>query len=196
LKSRNSIEEIIAEERDIGYLDPGIEDVLRRLNSLKGVSTTSSCIGRVAIVEGPIHWGRGEDTRIVFKTHGRVRPEDILRVVGRGFESLWLRANGPILHLRVSSLDCAAHILAMARPHGFKHSGVISLSREGPVVELMSAAQMSTPLVLAGRPVVRLDSAGLERLAGAANMVVEEGRRGLEELVSTLTASPGPCSEP
>jgi len=194
LKSRNGIEKVIGEERDIGYLDPGIEDILRGLNSLKGVSTTSSCIGRVAIVEGPIHWGRGEDTRIVFKTHGRVRPEDILGVVGRGFDSLWLRASGPILHLRVSSLDCAAHILALARPHGFKHSGVISLSREGPVVELMSAAQLSAPLIADGRLLVRIDPVSLERLAETANMVVEEGRRGLRGLVSALTASPGPCS--
>jgi len=195
LRSKN-IEDVIAEERDIGYLDPGIEEFLARLNSLPGIATTSSCIGRVSIVEGHIHWGRGEDTRIVYKTHGRVRPEVILTVLGRGYSSLWLRANGPILHLRVSSLDCAAHILSLARPHGFKHSGVISLSHEGPVVELMSAAQMSTPLVLGGRPLVRLDQASLARLTDAANMVVEEGRRGLEGLVSALIASPGPCSKP
>jgi len=194
-RSKSSIDDVIIEERDVGYLDPGIEAVLRTLNSLEGVSTTSSCIGRVALVEGKYYWGRDEDSRIIYKTHGRITGSKILEVLSRGFSDVWLRASGPILHLRVSSIDCALHILGAARPYGFKHSGIIAVG-EDVVVELMSAAQMSMPLRVEGRTVVRTDPGSLEALAGLANSVVEEGRSRLYRLASALSSSPGPCSQP
>lgn len=181
-------------ERDIGYLDVGIAPILESLNSLKGVATTSSCIGRVALVEGPFHWGRDEDSRIAYKTHSRITPEAILRVMSRGFTDLWLKATGPILHARTSSLDCALHLLGKARESGFKHSGVISHGGPGgSVVEIMSASQLSAPLIVGGVVVVRMGRDYLEALAGRANATVEEGRRRLRLLVDSLLTDPGPC---
>ncbi len=188
------IDKVIVEERDVGYLDPGIAGVLEALNSLGGVETTSSCIGRVTIVEGRHHWGRDPGSRIVFKTHGRITASDILRVIGRGYRDLWLRATGPILHLATPSPECASHIMMVARGYGFKHSGVISMKPGRLVVELLSAAQLAAPLVTAGTPVVALSHESLAALAEAANETVAWGRRGLEGLASALTSSPGPCA--
>ncbi len=189
------IKRMLVEERDYGYLDHGIGEVLETLNSIGGIRTTSSCLGRVTIVEGPVHWGREEDSRIVYKTHGEITVGDILRVLSRGFADLWLKATGPILHLRTPSSECASHILRIARPHGFKHSGIIAMTGDY-VVELLSAAQLAAPLARSGRILVRLDTRSLEALVDAANQTVREGRKGLWGLVRDLSSSPGPCSNP
>ena len=181
-------------ERDVGYLDVGIGPILETLNSVKNIATTSSCLGRIAIVEGIVHWGRDEDSRIAYKTHGKITPEAILRVLSRGFSNLWLKATGPILHARTNSLECALHMLSKARENGFKHSGIISHGTpSGTVVELMSASQLSTPLVVNGVVVIRMGREYLEALANKANSTVEEGRRRLKSFVDSLLADPGPC---
>lgn len=188
------LRDILIEERDIGYLDPGIEDVLDRLNSLRGVATLSTCIGRVSIVEAEKPWERGEEaSRVVYKTHGAVGEEDIERILSLGLCNLWLKASGPIMHLRVASLECALHILGYARRSGFKHSGIISVGGErGVVIELMSATQVTMPLRIACKDLVYPGRTGI--VAEIANNTVEEGRRRLSELVSLLASDPGPCS--
>ena len=193
-KVREEALNAIIRERDIGYLDPGIADILNALNSLRKLATTSSCIGRIAFVEGKVHWGRDGDSRIVYKTHGRIAPEDIIRVLSRGHRDLWLKATGPIMHVRISDFECALHLLEKAREHGFKHSGIISYGNPGGiVVELMSANQMSAPLAINGIILVKLGGRQLNVLADKANRTVEEGRRKLRLLVENLLKEPSVC---
>lgn len=134
----------LREERLIGYLDPGAERYLELLNRPHLVVTTSSCIGRVTVIEGEWHWLR-EDARIVFKTHEPVSAGELERVARRFEGRLWAKLTGPILHLRTPSLRSAAKLLSHARSSGFKHSGIISLSSRGHTVELMSAVQLAPP---------------------------------------------------
>ncbi len=191
--SKRKASKAIVEERDVGYLDPGIASILERLNSLPGLATTSSCIGRVALVEGRVHWGRDEDSRILYKTHGEVTVEEIVRVLSRGTPDVWLKATGPIMHVRARSLGCALHLLSLARESGFKHSGIIAHSSEGgSVVELLSAAQMAVPLVVGGSPVFS-STRQLALIAEKANMTVREGRARLARLVDQIAGSPGSC---
>ncbi len=193
-KVKEEARDIVVKERDIGYLDPGIEEIINILNGIPGIATTSSCIGRVTIIEGVVHWGRDGDSRILYKTHGLLKPVDIEKILSRGFRNAWLKATGPILHVRTKTLECALHLLSKARETGFKHSGIISYSQEGgAVVELLSASQMAAPIVINGVSIVKTGS-HLELLAGKANSVVEEGRSRLYSLVSELMRNPGPCA--
>ncbi|MCS7107140.1 MAG: hypothetical protein NZ902_03440 [Acidilobaceae archaeon] len=172
----------LREERLIGYLDPGAERYLELLNSPRLVVTTSSCIGRITVVEGEWHWLR-EGARIVFKTHDPVSPEELERVARRFRGRLWVKLTGPIFHLRTPSLRCASKLLSHARSSGFKHSGVISLSPRGHTVELMSGVQLALPLL----------DRELGELAGILNGALEEGRRRLDELASRISRDPGAC---
>ena len=191
--SKRKAAQAIVEERDVGYLDPGIASILEKLNSLPGLATTSSCIGRVALVEGTVHWGRDEDSRILYKTHGEITVEEIMRVVSRGTPDVWLKATGPIMHVRARSLDCAIHLLSLARESGFKHSGIIAHSRGGgSVIELLSAAQMAVPLVVGGSPIFS-STRQLALIVEKANMIVREGRVRLAKLVDQIAESPGSC---
>ncbi len=185
--STSSIEAILVEERLIGYLDPGAEEVLLKLNKPAKLETTSSCMGRVSIVEGEWHWMRDE-ARIVYKTHDTLTLDEVERVLSRPFTDLWLKASGPIIHLKSSSIECAHSLIQLARIHGFKHSGIISAQRGGhAVVELMSSLEMSLPLRVRNRDIIREES--LVEVVGLANRIVNLGRRrlySLAEVVSSL----------
>lgn len=180
--------EAILEDAIIGYLDPGSLGLLEMLNRPARVATLSSCIGRITLVAGRRPWSRRE-AYIAFKTHDRITVDDIVRVAGRGFRNLWLKATGPILHVKTDSMECAMHMLSQARPYGFKHSGIISVSHEGVVVEFMSAVDVTMPLVIDGSPV----ATGLEKLVDEVNDAVHGARQLLHEFARQLSSHPGPC---
>lgn len=173
---------VLFEERLIGYLDPGAEDYLLPINE-SGLRTTSSCTGRIAVVEGKWHWLR-DGARIVYKSHREVEPAVIASLVVRPFDNLWFKVTGPILHVRLPGLDCVHPVLEASRAAGFKHSGVISVKDE-VVVELMSAIQISAPLKIDGKIVV--DPRSLRELIAEANEALRSGWARLERLSQLLS---------
>ena len=187
----------ILEERDIGYLDPGIEPILERINSVPGLATTSTCMGRVTIVEGEWPWLRGEEgARIVYKTHGKLTLERLMSALSAHYCNLWLRVSPPLLHVRASTEECALHLLDLARRTGHKHSGIISLAGgAGIVVEIMSGAQFTVPLTARCARTLSISVESLERLVSLVNDTIEENRRRLSALAELLSENPGPCDE-
>lgn len=184
-RSQNGFEQLdwMLEERMLGYLDPGIEKLLGYINSFKAIETTSSCVGRISIVESRFPWERREDSRIVFKKHSEVTPEEIAQVMARFNTTLWLKVTGPILHLRVYKPECASEVLRTARISGFKHSGAISMG-DSVIVEIHSPTQMIAPLRINSLIVVRGDA--LRSVAGMANDILKEGKNRLDRLMHNM----------
>ena len=187
------LDSVVLEERLVGYLDPGGEEALRVLNSVRGIWTTSSCLGRITIIEGEWPWERREETRIVYKSHLPIDPAAVALAASRPFENLWLKVTGPILHFRAQSQRCAEALLRLARESGFKHSGIITLAgREGCcVVEVIAPTEVSVPLKLEGR--LLLVGGQLEVVVGRVNRALEEGRRRLSRLLSLFPSLTRHC---
>lgn len=188
---KSTVWSMLEEDMTIGYLDPGISRLLEALNRIPLIATTSSCIGRITVIAGPKPWSR-EEALIAYKTHTRPPRGRLAKVLARPFRDLWIKATGPILHVRTPSLDCAGHMLEAFRPHGFKHSGVISLDpRRGYTVEVMSGVDITAPIRLSSRDI--LGPGELEDLADTLYSYIEEARRGFRAAVEELEANPGPC---
>ena len=192
LKFKRALLERVWEDRLIGYLDPGAERFLEALNKPKLLVTTSSCTGRITVVEGLWHWER-EEARVLYKTHDPIDVETLWKHATRPFAAnVWLKVTGPIIHFRTPSLRCASKLLQHARSSGFKHSGLISIDPvEGHTVEVMSGVQLMIPLRRDG--VTIIDRSSLEKLAAMANEALLEGRRRLETLSAKLSLDPGGC---
>ncbi len=180
--AKPDIERMLFEERVIGYLDPGAEAFLRSLNARGNLWTTSSCIGRIAVVEGRFHWERG-GSRIVYKTHDPLSLEELLRVLARPFPDLWLKASGPIIHFQTPRLECALSLLETARNTGFKHSGIIS-GGQVYTIEVAAPTRIDAPLRVGRRDLYTID--GLAVLVEKANEALLEGRRRLERLARSV----------
>lgn len=179
------------EERMVAYLDPGAEALLRMLNAPSRLSTTSSCLGRIALIEGEWPWERRRETRIVYKTHYYVTPQRLAMEMAKSFENLWLKVTGPIIHFEVLGFACAELLLETARQEGFKHSGIISIddAEERLIVEVTAPTQFSTPLRLGG--VQMVSGPQLVVLARKANRALAEGRKRLARLAIRIPGLAG-----
>jgi len=186
LRLGRGVEEVLLEERMVAYLDPGAEWVLRALNEPPGLATTSSCMGRITLIEGEWPWERRSTTRVVFKTHTWLSLERLLLEISKPYENLWLKVTGPIAHIRASTPECGEWLLSRAREEGFKHSGAITLEARGGccVIEVAAPTGFSCPLRLGWLNLYGINQ--LRVIVRRANRALALGRRRLARLASRV----------
>ncbi len=173
---------------EIGYVD---RDIVRFIMDIfekcRNIFTISSCSGRITLVDAPYPWVRKEST-VVFKKHEAVSLDEVLNVLKqRCAYRLWIIASGPIMHFVANSLDVAQRLLNIARSCGFKHSGIISLRRDGIVVEVISGTWTST--LLKEGDTVLLESDKLAIVVKLFNDILLEGKSRLKALHEAILKS-------
>ena len=177
-REREEARKRMLEDLEIGYLDEDIVDVLELFFKTDYVFTKSSCSGRITIVDAPFPWSR-KDSTIVFKSHSGITLEELEDVLKREVvHTLWLNVQGPIIHAVAVDIPAALKVLEIAREAGFKHSGILSISDRGVVVELTTGVRVNIPLkrknkILISEPKEVID---------IANKILSEGKKRLERL--------------
>jgi tRNA wybutosine-synthesizing protein 3 len=176
----------IFEDLEIGYLDVELLPLLVLLNRDANLFTTSSCSGRITVMDANYPWERDE-TAIVFKTHGPTTPSELeFMYKVPPHRRYWLIVSGPIIHIYSRSVKLALKILQLARRVGFKHSGVMNYSSErGAFIELVTGVY-ATQLIRA-REIVLVDQRDLEHLVQTFNQALIEGKRRLNSLYQELS---------
>mgnify|MGYP001772859873 CR=1 FL=1 len=166
------------EDIEIGYVDRDIVDFIKLVFSKKRIFTTSSCSGRIAVVDAVYPWLR-EDAHVIFKKHSPVTVSEILNIIGhRPLYRYWLIVSGPIIHFNTASLEDVQRLLSTLRESGFKHSGVISIGSSGIVVEAVRGVW--TPFLLRDGDLITVSS--LQHIVDIANSILAEGKNRLERL--------------
>ncbi len=170
----------ILRDREIGYLDPDIFDVLEAINRRRKSFTMSSCSGRVTIVDAEFPWDRKGST-VVFKNHLIVTEDDLRDNVSRPpKKKYWLIVQGPIFHVYTKDLEEAMTLLSIARGVGFKHSGIMVANEKGYLVELRTGVRMDHLLT---------PEQDLARLAEEAMRVLLKGKERKERLKEAVLRS-------
>jgi len=171
-KALHSLE--IAEKEQ--KVDAPITTVLSLLNKLEMYYTSSSCAGRVMVLELP-EIGDKKRAKVVGKWHRVVTFEEVEEAVKKAHIGvLWLLAQAPILHVGAESLDAADRLVKLARSCGFKNSAVKSTSKK-IMVELCSTERLDAPIGVEGR--ILCDAEYLELLVDISNSVMERSARKL-----------------
>jgi len=185
LKRKEELRERLLADLHIGYLDSDILDVLLMFFERRESFTISSCSGRVVVVDAPLPWVRREST-VIFKKHEPVEVDELEEVLKQSaVHTLWLVVTGPIIHVSVASLREAVTILRIAREAGMKHSGILSLSRKGIVVELKTGVRIAVPLKRGDTILVCVEK--LRELTELTNNALLEGKKKLEKLRDALS---------
>ena len=181
------------EDREIGYLDPGIDEILEAFFEKDGLYTTSSCIGRITLVKGKRYWSRGEAI-IVYKKHGHVEEDLILELLSKpSIDDLWIRVTGPIFHVAAYDMRWAKWVLELGRKAGFKHSGIFSVSESGFLtVEMISSVQASHLLKINGETLVSRRE--LHVIVDLFNSFWDEGVESARRLLRLLQTEDAPSS--
>lgn len=169
---------------EVGYIDVRALDALKAINRIDALYTTSSCSGRITIVDAEWPWYK-ENIHTVFKSHEKIDARDLLEIVKVSPKyRLWLTVRGPIFHVIAKDLETAMRLLSLSREAGFKHSGIFDRTSVGYLVELISSSQLLMPISSEGRTLI--DLATLNTLINLVNEVLEEGWRRLESLREKL----------
>jgi len=181
---RNRLEEDLR----IGYLDRDIMDVLLKLFGMEGYYTLSSCSGRVTVVDAVMPWER-DNSSVIFKKHSPITIDEVTQILKqRAIWTLWLVVTGPIIHVSSRSIDEALKLLSLVRDAGMKHSGIISASRKGVVVEVTSGVFISIPLKTDRTLLVSEDS--IPKIVSLANKALIKGKGRLNRLREVLGLKP------
>ncbi len=142
VKAMESLRRALEEDK----VDRDIIPLLEKLNALESYFTTSSCSGRISVMEMP-HFGDKLNSVWLGKWHREVSVEEVLEVVRKHKSGqLWFLVRSPILHVSARTMEDAVRLLNLAIGLGFKYSNIKSVSHKKLLVEIRSTERMDVPL--------------------------------------------------
>ncbi|MAG39246.1 hypothetical protein CMO90_04130 [Candidatus Woesearchaeota archaeon] len=156
-----------------GFVDTKIKSLIEHINSLKNYYTTSSCSGRIIIIQIP-KTGSKKDADFLFRTHEEANSKELIDTVNNISNvdgDVWLRQEPAILHVATKTLDDASNVLRIARRVGFKRNGVFEIKKR-VLIELVSTERIDAILIINGKLLVSEDY---------LNVLVEEANKKLRK---------------
>ncbi|AEH24954.1 tRNA(Phe) 7-((3-amino-3-carboxypropyl)-4-demethylwyosine(37)-N(4))-methyltransferase Taw3 [Pyrococcus yayanosii] len=128
-----------------GKVDEDIIYLLLLINSIKGVYTTSSCSGRIGIIEEPA-LGAKPLSRWLVKVHRPLTFEEAKEALMRAERGLiFLKSQPPIFHVVSENLEIAKKVHALGLASGFKYTTFKAISSRY-LVEINGTEYLTVPL--------------------------------------------------
>jgi tRNA wybutosine-synthesizing protein 3 len=145
LENKKKILQKLENAKNNGEVDSGILPILDLINSLDEYYTSSSCYGRVVLLEIPVI-GDKKNAKWLGKWHHKIKSDDVFSAVKDAKKGqLWLLAQSPIIHVVCKDVKSADKLLKLSVSCGFKHSGLKSVDRK-IVVEVLSTERLDAPV--------------------------------------------------
>ncbi|ACS32600.1 tRNA(Phe) 7-((3-amino-3-carboxypropyl)-4-demethylwyosine(37)-N(4))-methyltransferase Taw3 [Thermococcus gammatolerans] len=128
-----------------GKVDEDIIDLLLLINSIRGIYTTSSCSGRIGIIEEPA-LGAKPLSRWLIKVHREMEFEEAKRALEKAREGLiFLKSQPPIFHVVAEDLERAKKLHELGLASGFKYTTFKVISNRY-LVEINATEYLTAPL--------------------------------------------------
>ncbi len=177
----------LQEAKDRGEVDTDIVPHLEILNSFPFCFTTSSCSGRIALIDAPLV-GPKYESRKAYRWHSIVDPCVIKRAIEEYTPRhiLWLKFDSFIISFSVSSIIWASFFIKLARYLNLKDSGIRSINpRAGYVnMDFMSTEKISVPVKTKNS--VLVDETTLENIIKLALFLMKKNKIKLSLLYNVL----------
>ncbi len=164
-------------------VDHDIIPLLEKINALDNYFTTSSCSGRISVMEMP-YFGDKLNSVWLGKWHREVTVEEVLGAIGKHKTGqLWFLVRSPILHVAARTMEDAVKLLNLSIGLGFKYSNIKSVSHKKLLIEIRSTERMDVPLGEGGElwvskeyieRIVNLSNAQIRRFKGKLKRLEDE----------------------
>ena len=136
-----------------GKVDEDIIELLLLINSIKGVYTTSSCSGRIGIIEEPA-LGAKPLSRWLIKVHRPIEFGEAREALKNAREGLiFLKSQPPIFHVVAEDMERAKRLHELGLASGFKYTTFKVVSTRH-LVEINATEYLTAPLGKDGRVLV------------------------------------------
>lgn len=160
-------------------MDQPIKKLLALINNLDGYYTTSSCSGRILVIELKDRT-RKDLAEFILNAHTPVTEEDLYHALTNSKkERVWLLVQPPILHVATPTIKAGMELLIMMKKIGCKRAGIISSTPEKTVVEIRGTESMELPLAKKG--VILFDREYLKELTKEANTKLHQAHKTLSK---------------
>lgn len=165
-------------------VDEGIIPIIDIINSNENYYTSSSCYGRIVLLELP-NLGDKKNAEFLGKWHRKIKPEDVFLALEKssGKGQLWFLAQSPIIHVYVKNIESADKLVKIAVTSGFKHSS-FKTTGKNIIVEIASTERIDTPVGFNGK--LYCDKKYIFLLVNMANRVFKKSILKLKKLKNTL----------
>ncbi|XP_012713267.1 tRNA wybutosine-synthesizing protein 3 homolog isoform X2 [Fundulus heteroclitus] len=175
-----------------GSVDEDIEHVVSLLNSREQFFTTSSCSGRIILIDGV---AAGRDIRKqncvwLYVSHQKCTSDDLMTGLTKSTGDVVLKFEPFVLHVQCRRLEDAQLVHSAAINSGFRNSG-LSVGKTGKIISaIRSTHGLEVPLSHGGKCLV--DEDYIQFLTKIANEKMEENlnriQRFFQNLQSALSA--------
>lgn len=141
-----------SDKSSIGKWDKKILKLCKKINSLENYYTTSSCSGRILVMQD-----KEKKAPNLFEliSHNTIDYENFMKSLPKKFYNLNFKFKQEplILHIMCKDLESAKKLLKSAQLSGWKRSGII-FAEKRIAVELLSTEKLEFPLVYDGELLV------------------------------------------
>ena len=158
-------------------VDEMIIPLLDKINGMESFFTTSSCAGRIVVLQLP-QIGDKKNALFLGKWHRTIDENELLETMN-DYESdqLWLLGQPPIFHIGCHSIETADQMVKLGISSGMKHSGIKSI-QDQIIVELCSTERIDMPIGDNG--VLLVDNTFLLFLLSKANKMINKAQHKLK----------------
>lgn len=161
-----------------GSIDEDIIRLVNEINSKKDFYTTSSCAGRIVLLE--MKSKKKNKCRWIFAKHGKVNFSEIFgSLKNQKFRHpIWFKQQPIILHIACRNLDAAKRLLEISRKI-FRRAGIISITNRKVTIEVIGDERIET--IVADKNFVA-NEIFVENLIKYANENFDENKKKSEKL--------------
>ena len=157
---------------------------MKLINSKKDFYTTSSCAGRICLLQTPREHDKLK-SKWLGKWHKKVTLQNVKEALAKHEKyTVYLQAECPILHVVARDIESASELLFLAQQSGFKRSGIQSVNDERVLLEILSTERLDAPIAENGK--VLVNDGYLEFLVEVANTKWARGRGKLSKFLGIL----------
>ncbi len=169
-------------------VDEDILDLLDIINSIPFIYTTSSCSGRIMLIDVPDNQ-RKEQSKRIAKWHKPVSFNEMWKIIESYNPQgvLWLKQEAFIVAFAVSSVEWASYLVRLARLFGFKESGIrsINLIAKHIFMDISSTEKLHVPVSYGSKGLVITKRYG-EILVETANKLLLRTKQKLNLLRTVM----------
>lgn len=139
-----------------GNVDLEISELIDKINSFDCYYTTSSCSGRIILIEIN-KTQRKKNANWIYITHSKssfAKIKSSLSKVPKDLpksRQVWFVQEPLILHICAKDIESAQKIIDIARNTGLKRSGIFSVRENRVMIEIIGCDKMEVPVFYGGK---------------------------------------------
>ncbi|XP_040912116.1 tRNA wybutosine-synthesizing protein 3 homolog isoform X1 [Toxotes jaculatrix] len=172
-----------------GSVDQDIEHVVSLLNSCEEYFTTSSCSGRIILIDGAPESSDVQKQNCIwlFVSHQKCTSDDLVSALAKSSRDAVLKFEPFVLHVQCRRLEDAQLMHSVAINSGFRNSG-LTVSKTGKIITAVRSTHgLEVPLSHEGKLLVEHEY--IHFLTHIANQKMEENLRRIHRFYQNLQSA-------